>query len=128
MEIYSAPEGVAKVLQRMRHAVIVGEPTRGATNVTAGFAIDEHFSVSVPYTRSVDENGKDLTRTGVEPDIPIAATKALQRAQLEALRRLKGRSPDAEIEAERVQTIAALEKGLSESINGLRRVVIGRNT
>jgi hypothetical protein len=59
------------------------------------------------------EDRKDLSRIGVEPDIPVAAAAALQRAELDALRRLKGKSPDGEIEAERSQTIAALEKILA---------------
>ena len=111
-QIYSAPEGVARELKRKKRAVIVGEITRGATNVTGAFPINRFFSVSVPYTRSTDNTGADLSRQGVKPDIEVSADKALETAYLAALRKLLGRDADREIEDERKRTIEVLQKQL----------------
>jgi len=52
-DIYSAPEGVARTFQSKKRATIVGEVTRGVTNVAAGYPINRFFSVSVPYKRTM---------------------------------------------------------------------------
>jgi hypothetical protein len=109
-KIYSAPEGVARALQGERRAVIVGEKTRGATNITTGFRINSHFTVSVPYTRSGDGTGKDLSRQGVTPDIETMAHAALKTAYLTALKKLSEKNVNAEMTDERKKTIEALEK------------------
>ena len=96
-EIYSAPEGVAKALKSKKRAVIVGETTRGARNITAGFPINRFFSVSVPYNRDTGSPGTDPSRQGIEPDIQVSADKALDTAYLAALRKLLGKGADGEI-------------------------------
>jgi C-terminal processing protease CtpA/Prc len=109
-KIYSAPEGVARALQSGRRAVIVGEKTRGATNITTGFRINKHFAVSVPYTRSGDRAGTDVSRKGVKPDIETTAAAALKTAYLTALKKLSRENVNAEMADERKKTIEALEK------------------
>ena len=111
-EIYSAPEGVARALQSKKRAVIVGEVTRGVTNVTAGYPINRFFSVSVPYKRAIDSTGTDLSRQGVRPDVEVPADKALETAYLAALKKLLGKDADGEITDERKKVIEALQKRL----------------
>ena len=111
-EIYSAPEGVARALQSKNRAVIVGETTRGVTNVTAGYPINRYFSVSVPYKRTIDASGTDLSRQGVKPDIEVSAAKALDTAYLAAVTDLLGQTSDGEIAEQRRGTIDLLQKRL----------------
>jgi C-terminal processing protease CtpA/Prc len=110
---YSAPEGVARELQSKKRATIVGETTRGATNITAGFPINRFFSVSVPYSRKTDVAGADISRQGVKPDIEVSADKALETAHLTALRKLLGNTVDSEMADERNKSIEALQKRLN---------------
>jgi hypothetical protein len=111
-EIYSAPEGVAKALQSKKRAEIVGETTRGARNITAGFPINRFFSVSVPYNRDTGSPGTDPSRQGIKPDIEVPADKALDTAYLAALKKLLGKDADGEITDERRKVIEALQKRL----------------
>jgi hypothetical protein len=111
-EIYSAPEGVARALQSKKRAFIVGEVTRGATNITAGFPINRFFSVSVPYTRETGNTGTDLTRQGVKPDVEVLADRALDTAYLAALKKLLGKDADGEIAEERKKMIEVLQRRL----------------
>lgn len=112
-DIYSAPEAVARALQARGRAVVVGETTRGVTNVTAGFPINRNFSVSVPYTHATDTVGADLSRTGVKPDIDSSAAQAPETAHLVALEELPEVALDDELAQERAQTMEALRRRLS---------------
>jgi C-terminal processing protease CtpA/Prc len=109
-KIYSAPEGVTRAMQTGRRAIVVGETTRGATNITTGFRINKHFTVSVPYTRSSDSTGTDISRRGVKPDIETSAPAALKTAYLTALKKLSEKNVNSEMADERKKTIEALEK------------------
>jgi C-terminal processing protease CtpA/Prc len=111
-EIYSAPEGVARALQSKKRAVIVGETTRGARNITAGFPINRFVSVSVPYNHETGSPGTDPSRQGIKPDIEVSADKALDTAHLAALKKLLGKDADGEITDERKNAIEALQKRL----------------
>ena len=92
--IYSAPEGVARTLQDRKTATIVGEVTRGATDITAGVPINRHFSVSVPYRKS------DTSGTGVVPDVQVPSERALAKAYLLALEGLADPGNDEELRSE----------------------------
>jgi hypothetical protein len=114
-DIYSAPEAVARALQARGRAIVIGEPTRGATNVTAGFPINRWFSVSVPYTRSTDGAGADLSRQGVAPDIESSAEQAPDIAHATALEDLPAEAGDDELARERAQAAAVLRARLEKS-------------
>jgi hypothetical protein len=109
--IYSAPEGLAREFQRLKIATIVGEVTRGATNITAGVTLNRHFSVSVPYTKS------DVSRTGVVPDVEVPAERAFAKAYLLALEGLPDSGADEKLRSEIVD---ALQKVKAELQPGAR--------
>ncbi len=105
---FSAPEGLASLLQHHGRATIVGEETVGGTHPGVRVPVHPHFAVSVPvsipvypagpvihpigrpvYTSSeADEKG-----TGVKPDIAAKASEALFAAHQDALKRLIDRNP-----------------------------------
>ena len=83
---FSAPESFAYELQQTRRATIVGEVTGGGAHPGAWFPIDDHFSIFIPLSRYVSAtSGGDWEGRGVQPDIPCAASEALERAHRLAL-------------------------------------------
>ena len=83
---FSAPESFAYELQQTRRATIVGEATGGGAHSGAWFPIDDRFSLFVPLSRYVSAtSGGDWDGVGVQPDVPCAASAALERAHRLAL-------------------------------------------
>jgi hypothetical protein len=78
---FSAAEDLAYVLQTLKRATLIGETTGGGAHPVDVRRIDEHFSVRVPYARSISPvTGTDWEGRGVEPDIQTPAADALNRA------------------------------------------------
>jgi C-terminal processing protease CtpA/Prc len=105
---FSAPEGFTWFLQRHKKAVVVGEPTRGGTHSGVGIRVHPNFAVVVPTDYPVYPDGEpsypvgrpvypstwaDTKGTGISPDIPVTADRALKTAHLEALTRRVTRNP-----------------------------------
>ena len=60
--------------------------------------IDEHFSIAVPFARPINPISKtDWEGTGVEPDVKVSATAALETAQKMAVRSRISRPPRNQI-------------------------------
>ena len=84
---FSAGEEFSYDLKSLKRATIVGEATGGGAYTTAPHRIDEHFFIRVPFGRFINPITKtDWEGTGVEPDIKVLASDALE----EALKRARG--------------------------------------
>ena len=78
---FSAAESLSYSLKNLKRATLIGETTLGGAHPTDTKPIDDHFSVSVPYARSVNPITKtNWEGTGVEPDVKVAAGEALDIA------------------------------------------------
>jgi hypothetical protein len=78
---FSAAEALSSWLKNLKRATLVGETTLGGAHPTDLRRIDDHFSVRVPYARSVNPiTGTNWEGTGVEPDVKVAAAQALDVA------------------------------------------------
>ena len=54
-----------------------------------GRRIDDHFMIGVPFARAVNPISKtNWEGTGVEPDVPVKAAEALEKAEELAARKL----------------------------------------
>ena len=92
---FSAAEALAYTLKHHRNAVIVGERTRGGAHPVLIRQVNEHFAVFVPRARGVDTvTGTDWEGTGIAPDIAAAPERALDVAYLEALKKIRARTPE----------------------------------
>ena len=92
---FSAAEEFAYDLQSMKRGTIVGEATGGGAPHNEFMAIDSNFVMSVSIGQAVNP----ITHTnwegvGVKPDIEVAPEKALEAAQLAALRKLRESASD----------------------------------
>ena len=126
---FSAGEGFAYILQVLKRATIIGEPTGGGAHVGRSQRIHDHFEVSVPTGRAISP----ITRTnwegtGVLPDVSVPAELALKTAHLAALTKLhddsaRRKDAKAKIDASRVDQLSkAIEKLRTDPDVGSARV------
>jgi hypothetical protein len=86
---FSAPESLAYELQQTGRARIVGEVTGGGAHSGAWFPVVDRFAIFIPLSRYVSAtSGGDWEGVGVVPDVPCAASEALECARREALAEL----------------------------------------
>lgn len=111
---FSAPESFAYDLQALKRATIVGETTGGGAHATTIYRINDHFSASIPFSRSINPVTKtDWEGTGVKPDVAVPAKQALLTAHLIALKKaIKKHESDSESVAGLKKVIAEKEKEL----------------
>ena len=74
----SAAEGFVSFFKRTNRAIIIGDTTRGARHPAKEIVINSLFVVSIPYLRG-EEIGV-IEGEGVNPDIQISASMALEKA------------------------------------------------
>ncbi len=75
---FSAAEEFAYDLKAQGRAKVVGERTAGGAHMTRGERLDARFSLEVPFARAVNPvTGTNWEGTGVIPDVPAPAAKAL---------------------------------------------------
>ena len=92
---FSAAEEFTYNLKNMKRATVIGEATGGGAHDNEFVALNEHFMMSLPFARA--EN--PITRTnwegvGIEPDVKVGSTKALETALLMAIKRLVEKEND----------------------------------
>jgi hypothetical protein len=86
---FSAAEEFTYNLKCLKRATIVGETTGGGAHPGGMRRIHEHFGVFVPSGRAINPITKtNWEGTGVTPDIPAPADRALPTAHLDALRKI----------------------------------------
>jgi len=95
---FSAAEEFAYNLKHLGRATIVGEPTRGGAHPVERFRVEGYpMVVSLPFGRAINPmTGTNWEGTGVEPDIEVAADRALDTAHLEVLEMIAGMTDDAQ--------------------------------
>jgi len=85
---FSAAEAFAYDLKHLGRVVIVGEKTGGGAHPQAQYDFpDESVSVNIPYGKAINPvTGTNWEGVGVQPDVAVPATEALEVAQIEALK------------------------------------------
>jgi len=79
---FSGAEEFTYNLKNLKRATIVGETTGGGAHPVSGHRIDDHFMIGVPFARAVNPISKtNWEGSGVEPDIPVKASAALEKAE-----------------------------------------------
>jgi retinol-binding protein 3 len=80
---YSAAEDFTYGMQSIKRAIVVGDTTGGGAHPARPFPVGQGFVAVIPHARSLNPyTHTDWEGTGVRPDIPVAANKALQAAQM----------------------------------------------
>lgn len=80
---FSAAEGLSYELQAFKRGTIVGETTRGGAHTVSYRALSSGFVVDLPFGRvTCPVTGGNWEKTGVKPDVAVAAEDALEKAEL----------------------------------------------
>lgn len=113
---FSAPEAVARDMQSLKRATIVGEATHGGANPVTIYRLTDHFCAGIPFSTRIDSvTQPDADGSKVQPDVAVPANQALVTAHLMALRKaLQNHADDRELVEGLEQTIAKREKELTE--------------
>jgi hypothetical protein len=79
---FSGAEEFTYNLKNLKRATIIGETTGGGAHPVTGHRIDDHFTIGVPFARAINPISKtNWEGTGVEPDVKVPASEALEVAQ-----------------------------------------------
>ena len=83
---FSAAEDFTYGMQSIKRAIIVGDTTGGGAHPVGPFPLGQGFVASIPFARSLNPyTHTNWEGTGVIPDIPVAANKACEAAQMAIL-------------------------------------------
>jgi C-terminal processing protease CtpA/Prc len=83
---FSAAEAFAYGLQQRGRAVLVGERTKGGANPNRFFPVGQGLELSLSVGRTVNPiSGTNWEGVGVQPDVPVPADQALDKALEKAL-------------------------------------------
>jgi len=94
---FSAAEEFAYGLQVLKRATIVGETSGGGAHAAFGLRLDSHFRVVVPFARAVNPiSGTNWEGKGVEPDLQVSESLAIQAAYRGALLKLASSMPHSD--------------------------------
>lgn len=78
---YSGAEQFSYDLKMLKRATIVGETTGGAAHAGVFYRLDDHFGMGIPETKTINPFSKtDWAEVGVEPDVKVEGTEALETA------------------------------------------------
>jgi C-terminal processing protease CtpA/Prc len=94
---FSGAEEFAYNLKNLKRATIVGEETGGGAHPVDSQVIEDRFILRVPYGRAINPITKtNWEGTGVQPDVEVRATEALDKAYQMALEKLasKAKTPE----------------------------------
>jgi hypothetical protein len=87
---FSGAEEFTYNLKSLKRATIVGETTGGGAHPVWGHNIDDHFMIGIPFARAINPVTKtDWEGTGIQPDIKVEASQALDVAVKLAEDRIK---------------------------------------
>lgn len=80
-QTFSAGEGFAMILQNRKRAIVVGETTAGAGNISGPYVVNDSFVITIPVGVINDVlTGKGWEGTGVVPDVAVKPADALNKA------------------------------------------------
>ena len=89
---FSGAEEFTYNLKNLKRATIIGETTGGGAHPVSGHRIDDHFGIGVPFARAINPITKtNWEGTGVEPDIKVPASEALEVAKKMAAEQIRNR-------------------------------------
>ncbi|HYH85026.1 MAG TPA: S41 family peptidase [Pyrinomonadaceae bacterium] len=112
---FSGAEEFANNLKALKRATIIGETTGGGANPGGSNRLSEHFGAFIPTGRAVNPITKtNWEGTGVEPDVKVPADRALQTAQIMALKKAVEKTTDEQMKGNLQRRIETLQKEVGE--------------
>ena len=112
---FSAAEEFTYNLKNLKRATIVGETTGGGAHPVGGHVYPNlNVRIRIPFGRAINPiSGTNWEGTGVTPDIEVPADQALERARLEAMKKLREKATDENQQLNLDWAIAGMEATLN---------------
>lgn len=86
---FSAAEEFTYNLKNMKRALVIGETTGGGAHDNKFVILTDHFMMSLPFARAINPITKtNWEEVGVEPDVKVPQTRALDMALAMAAKKL----------------------------------------
>lgn len=106
---FSAGEDIAYALKNLGRATVVGQATGGGAHPGDMYRLSDHMAAFIPNGRSISPvTHGDWEGTGVQPDVAVAADRALAEGQKILLSEFAAREQDAATKARMRERINAL--------------------
>jgi len=95
---FSAAEEFTYNLKNLKRATIIGETTGGGAHPGGMERLGRNFAMFLPTGRAINPISKtNWEGTGVSPDVPVAADKALTVAHLSAAKKIMQKETDPQL-------------------------------
>jgi len=96
---FSGAEEFTYNMKNLKRATIIGETTGGGAHPVAGFGYPKYkVIVRVPFGRAQNPiSGTNWEGKGIEPDIAVPRDEALDRAYIEAMKKIRDRTTDENV-------------------------------
>lgn len=92
---FSAAEDFSYTMKNLKRATLIGETTGGAAHSGDSVRLSNHFNLFLPTGRPISPiTNTNWEGTGVNPDVPVAAENALNKAQKIILEKLISNEKD----------------------------------
>ncbi len=92
---FSAAEEFSYNLKNMKRATIIGETTGGGAHDNKFVILNDNFEMGLPFARAVNPITKtNWEGTGVEPNVNVSSDRALETAQVLAMKKLSEKEKD----------------------------------
>lgn len=92
---FSAAEGFSYHLKHMKRATVIGETTGGGAHDNKFVILNDNFEMNLPFARAVNPITKtNWEGVGVEPDVEVASDRALETAQVLAMKKMSEKEED----------------------------------
>lgn len=86
---FSGGEEFANNVKTRKRGLLVGETTGGGAHPVRAVKVSARFSIGIPFARAINPiTGTNWEGTGVEPDVKMAADKALDAAYWMAIEKI----------------------------------------
>ena len=92
---FSAAEEFSYNLKHTKRATVIGETTGGGAHDNKFIILNDNFEMSLPFARAINPITKsNWEGIGVEPDVKVTSDRALETAQVSAIKKMSGKEED----------------------------------
>jgi hypothetical protein len=92
---FSAAEEFSYNLKHMKRATIIGETTGGGAHDNKFVILNDNFEMNLPFARAINPvTETNWEGVGVEPDVEVTSDRALETAQVLAIKKMGEKEED----------------------------------
>jgi len=98
---FSAAEEFSYNLKHLKRATVIGETTGGGAHDNKFIILNDNFEMGLPFARAMNPVTKtNWEGIGVEPDVKVASDRALETAQVSAIKKMSEKEKDPKFKSQ----------------------------